>query len=147
MKRCTVCKVEKSLEDFYANRRSADGKNYRCKVCDTASRKTSRRSGGKDCGTFQGQRERRYKRLFGITIADYDRMLEEQAGRCSVCRTTSPNGVGESGKHLYYFAVDHCHSTGKVRGLLCNRCNRALGMFQDDSALLQRAIDYLKDCH
>lgn len=147
MKRCTVCKVEKSLADFYANRRSADGKGYRCKVCDTTARKKSRHSGGKDCKTFQGNRERRYQRLFGLAIVDYDRMLKEQGGGCAICQTTSPNGVGESGRHLYYFAVDHCHATGKVRGLLCNRCNRALGMFQDDEVLLQKAIGYLKDCH
>ena len=62
-------------------------------------------------------RRMKYQRMYGITIEDYDRMYEEQGGRCAICRTDQPGGAGER------FSVDHDHETGKVRGLLCNNCN------------------------
>lgn len=65
-------------------------------------------------------RERAYKRLYGITVADYDRMLANQGGGCGICQTTESKGRGR-------FHVDHDHKTGKVRGILCHSCNTALG--------------------
>jgi hypothetical protein len=85
------------------------------------------------------QRRMKYQREYGITLEDYDRMYDEQNGRCAICRTNTPGGPGER------FCVDHCHSTGTVRGLLCNNCNRALGHFKDDALLLQQAIKYLNE--
>lgn len=75
------------------------------------------------------------KRYFGLTLEEYDRMLAAQDGKCGIC-----GGVDKTFAHL---AVDHCHKTKKIRGLLCNACNRALGAFKDDAALLRAAIDYL----
>lgn len=74
---------------------------------------------------------------FGLTLEDYDLMLNAQAGVCAICETddTSPWGV---------FCVDHCHETGRVRGLLCHRCNVAIGQARDDPILLRRAADYLE---
>lgn len=82
----------------------------------------------------------RIKKLasYGLTEAQYQAMLEGQDGKCAICG--SRHGLA-SKKHPLY--VDHCHSTGKVRGLLCNRCNAGLGMFQDQPALLVRALNYL----
>lgn len=73
---------------------------------------------------------------YGITQEDYNRMLAEQDGCCKICRSSDPVGVKS-------FAVDHDHVTGKVRGLLCHRCNPGLGYFQDNPELLRKAIDYL----
>lgn len=73
---------------------------------------------------------------YGITPADYDRMLAEQGNACAICGRT------ENGKR-HNFDVDHSHDTGEVRGLLCNRCNRLLSNATDDPTILQRAIDYL----
>lgn len=74
---------------------------------------------------------------YGITIADYERMLAEQGGVCAICRSKDPGPKGT-------FHIDHCHTTGRVRGLLCTRCNPGLGYFQDDPELLSSAISYLR---
>lgn len=75
------------------------------------------------------------KSRFGITIDQYNAMEVEQNYTCIIC-----NGKDKSGRSL---AVDHCHTTGKVRGLLCTECNTALGLFKDETALLNKAIEYL----
>lgn len=76
-------------------------------------------------------------RAFGITPDEFDRLLEAQAGKCAICGTSSPGGRWSR------FSVDHDHETGRVRGLLCLRCNRALGLMDDDPRRLQRAANYL----
>lgn len=72
-----------------------------------------------------------------VTAEDYYRMHAEQGGRCAICSATED----ENGKAL---ALDHCHSTGRVRGLLCDNCNVGLGRFKDSPNALRRAITYLK---
>jgi len=79
------------------------------------------------------------KSAFGITIDDYFDMLEKQCGGCAICGTDKP-GKGR----FKYFAVDHCHETNKIRGLLCNDCNTALGLFKDRLDLLDAAKQYLQ---
>lgn len=79
-----------------------------------------------------------YKRRFGITLEDYNKMFEDQKGCCKICNTHQL----DLKKRL---AVDHCHTTGKVRGLLCGNCNRAIGMLNDSQELLLSAINYLKN--
>jgi len=76
-------------------------------------------------------------RAYGITIEQYDKMLSEQKGVCAICSGTCP-----SGRRL---AVDHDHSTGVVRGLLCARCNAALGGPRERPELFQRALAYLAE--
>ena len=78
------------------------------------------------------------KRLYGITLDDYNEMLTEQKNSCAICGTTDPGG--KHGK----FMVDHSHKKNKVRGLLCKSCNIALGEFQDDIDVLQKAVLYLQ---
>jgi hypothetical protein len=75
------------------------------------------------------------KRKYGITIAEYDRMFEEQNGVCAICGEPRPE---ERTLH-----IDHDHQTGVIRGLLCFRCNNALGDFREEYELFQRAADYL----
>lgn len=79
--------------------------------------------------------ERRLQRVYGITLEIYDEMLAAQGGVCLICHRAPRN------KKL---AVDHDHKTKKVRGLLCSRCNWGLGKFNENSAFLQRAADYLR---
>nr|MBA4770775.1 hypothetical protein [Sphingobium sp.] len=79
------------------------------------------------------RREGRLKATYGFGSAEYDAMLAKQGGRCAICRC-------ESDKHLH---VDHCHSSGAVRGLLCSSCNTGLGHFRDDAERLNRAVVYL----
>lgn len=83
-------------------------------------------------------RKAQLKRKYGISIEDYERMLLAQNGHCALCDKTPEE---ERDKVL---SVDHCHATGKVRGLLCNIHNRALGAFGDNEEGLLKAIAYLK---
>ena len=92
-------------------------------------------------------REHQLKYKFGITIADYNLMLNRQGGTCAICN--EKNFTREKGTHnnkavAMSLAVDHNHKTGQVRGLLCNGCNTSLGKFKDDPILLEKAIQYLK---
>lgn len=73
---------------------------------------------------------------FGITLADYNEMLEQQEGLCAICRQP-PRGQRR-------LVVDHCHETGKVRQLLCHPCNSGMGLLQDNPELLAKAIQYLE---
>lgn len=79
----------------------------------------------------------RLKRKYGLTLDDYKNILAEQKECCSICKVNQSN----FNKKL---AVDHCHKTGKVRGLLCQFCNQGLGNFKDNKQLLDLAIKYLE---
>lgn len=93
----------------------------------------------KGTGVTHDRRAYKLNKDFGLSRADYDAMLAAQGGVCAICGTDRNRGARD-GMH---FAVDHCHDTGKIRGLLCNRCNRALGFWEDDPALLRAALEYL----
>lgn len=73
-----------------------------------------------------------------MTLEQYNEMLEKQKGRCAIC-----DRYGQSPGNKRNLDVDHCHKTGKIRGLLCNRCNQAMGKVKDDIALLQKFLAYL----
>jgi hypothetical protein len=75
----------------------------------------------------------------GITPEEYDALLLKQDNKCAVCRSENP---GRNQRGVVSFAVDHCHDTGKIRGLLCMNCNRAEGLLKGNA---QALADYLKD--
>lgn len=79
------------------------------------------------------------RRLYGISIDDYEAILEAQGGVCLIC--SEPPTVRGRKRHL---EVDHNHSNGQVRGLLCNKCNTGIGGLRDDPTMLKRAILYLE---
>jgi hypothetical protein len=108
---------------------------------------------GEDEKTYQARAHRVYrslrpeafkgydlKRMFGLTVEQYDAMFAEQKGCCAICGQRETHII--RGRKLS-LAVDHCHSAGHVRGLLCSKCNTGLGSFRDDPVLLQAAIEYL----
>jgi len=80
------------------------------------------------------QHEYRLKKIYGIDEAVYQQMFKGQKGKCAICDKTV----------LGRLHIDHCHSTQAVRGLLCGPCNRGLGLFKDDTDIMQKAIHYLK---
>ena len=80
-----------------------------------------------------------YKRLYGITRAERDAMQEAQGGLCAICK--QPPDPRHQGASLH---IDHCHATGKIRGLLCGHCNTMLGLAKDSEVILQAAIAYLR---
>lgn len=81
---------------------------------------------------------RRIKGKYGLCREEYDRLLKSQGGRCAICWEL-PN------RRFKHLVVDHDHDTGEVRGLLCSRCNRAIGLLCDDPDLIQEAVGYLRD--
>jgi hypothetical protein len=99
---------------------------------ELAQRKWKRSAKGK-----KAARREALKRYYGITPEQYDAMLAQQNGLCALCQTP------ETDTRNRVLCVDHDHATKKVRGLLCNGCNRGLGFFQDKVTVLQTAIEYL----
>lgn len=82
------------------------------------------------------------KKKFNLSLDEYTEMLNFQGGVCKICKKPE-SGVNHTGRY-FNLAVDHCHETGKIRGLLCNKCNRGLGLFQDNLELFKEAVDYLE---
>ncbi len=82
---------------------------------------------------------------YGITADEYDRMFDEQGGKCAICGDSELPIDPRTGKK-YDLAIDHCHKTRCVRKLLCHHCNMGLGGFKDNPELLHAAISYLKEC-
>ena len=80
------------------------------------------------------QRDRQLRRNFGISLEDFNQMVEEQENACAICGKISD-------KTLH---IDHSHATGRVRALLCTQCNSGLGFFFEDTDTLLKAIEYLK---
>lgn len=78
------------------------------------------------------------KRNYGLTIEQYEGMLAEQNNKCSICDSDLIPGIDT--------CVDHCHNTGAVRGILCSKCNKGLGLFLDSPERLYRAMEYLINC-
>lgn len=129
---CSRCKQEKVLDLFPTNKRVKSGYDTICKACKAKQDKELHAKRG----TTDGDRDRRFKRVFGITLDQYNQMLHDQDYKCAVCGKTEQ----ENKKRL---AVDHCHKTNKVRKLLCHHCNCALGMVDDDIDKLAGLISYL----
>ena len=77
------------------------------------------------------------RRVYGITLNEYNEMLEQQSGLCYVC-----NGLPKGGKSL---AIDHCHATGSVRRLLCSNCNTVLGLVNEDVNIMSKLISYIEE--
>jgi len=82
------------------------------------------------------------KKSFGITLEQYNEMLESQSGVCAICNNPE-TVIDNRTKQPRNLAVDHCHTTKKVRGLLCMGCNQGLGNFRDNPKFLANAISYL----
>lgn len=82
------------------------------------------------------------KRAYGISIEQYDSMLVAQNEVCAICE--NPEHVVDKNGNRRKLAVDHCHTTGRVRGLLCTNCNKAIGHLKDDVRVLKKAIEYLQ---
>lgn len=138
MKRCARCKEEKPLEDFTSLRASRDGKDYYCKPCANArylEHREARLEYQRKWTVRQPGYHRRYalRRKYGMTSDDFWRLVEDQEGRCTC------------GRYLDFTntCVDHCHKTGKVRGLLCTPCNLALGHTGDDPKTLMSLASYV----
>jgi hypothetical protein len=92
--------------------------------------------------TKESKREWYLQRTYGIGLRDCADMLDMQGGTCPICLHRIDDTLGAKGARG--LCVDHCHDNGHVRGILCNHCNRALGLLDDNIEALQRAVEYLK---
>jgi Recombination endonuclease VII len=123
---CTKCRQEKPASAYYAKNDRGNAKRG-CSRCRECCKRDNERS--------------RIPRQYGISLEEYTRLIAEQSGVCKVCKGI-PDGMKSYGRlHL-----DHDHATGKVRGLLCGHCNRALGGARDNPAILRALAVYLEQC-
>ena len=90
------------------------------------------------------KRNERYMKMYGITLDDYNELAIKQHNVCAICKQAETI-LDYRTNQLRNLAVDHCHATGKVRGLLCNSCNNMLGRSNDDITILANAIEYLRN--
>lgn len=140
MKTCSVCKQPKPSTDFYrrSDRPSGDS---RCKPCRDLGGKQYRDAYYKNHrdAVIGRSRAASLEKRYGITEAEFLQLLEDQNGECAICG--AENGLVTRKAKL---AIDHDHTTGAIRGLLCMSCNTALGNLRDDPALLRAAADYIE---
>lgn len=137
-KRCKTCLEYKTLNLFRLNAKGKYGRRGSCIEC---CKKLDKVKYKKTNWTYL--KNRQLKANFGITYRQYNNMFKKQNGTCAICKEaeTAKTRFGQ----IMSLSVDHCHKTGKVRGLLCNKCNPSLGGFRDREDLLLAAINYLKE--
>lgn len=146
-KACTSCSTSKPLDQFHRNPRTKDGRQYKCRTCCSEYGKRwyieNKDSVGKKCSAYyekhkdryrHQRREWRFRTQYNLTSAEWEVMFAHQGGRCASCGT-------DSAKRL---VVDHCHDTGKVRGLVCDPCNLAIGLADDSPVRLRSIAAYLE---
>lgn len=146
-KTCTKCLTLKFVFDFHKSKQTKDGFTHWCKDCKSKSTKAYALANKKQVESKQKEwrnnnprnvKSINLKRRYGITIDQYESMLEKQNSCCAICKSISPNRLD-----IDYFLVDHDHKTGKIRGLLCDPCNKGLANFKDSQINLTRAIEYI----
>lgn len=155
MKTCTKCESSRELSDFPQDRTKRDGLHSICRACHSAQKKLWRSNPeNRESGRLRSKswreanpeksarsvRSSTIKAKYGIDQDRFEEMLAAQGGQCAICGATSPRLSW--GKHLH---IDHCHETGKVRGLLCQPCNTSLGRFGDNPDLLRKAAEYVEN--
>jgi len=145
---CTSCNETKFLEDYYFESDRKGGKRPRaiCKICHSEYNKNWERNNKDKAAAKTKKYRHKYpdktravalKRYFNMTLEELHKIEKEQNKSCMICKIHQDD-LGET------LCVDHNHENNNVRGILCRRCNLALGQFRDDDKLLENAIKYLK---
>ena len=145
---CTVCKIEKSLSEYHnAPKVKIDGKDSQCKQCKAKKGKEYLKS--LPAGVHRSRRKKysgeyalnmNYKRFFGLNLEIVRKMWEEQDRKCASCsKEINLGGKDRAMKSN----LDHNHTTGKVRGLICNMCNLQVGVLENTKKM-KNLIQYLK---
>lgn len=153
---CYICKKEKDIREFAKDKSQIGGYTYNCKECrnkqyneyyknnpdkaiikNLKQKENRKRFYSSEKGIISSRRAH-LKRMFNMTLEEYNQKLEEQNNQCAICKSYNIHD-----KHGV-LAVDHCHKTNKVRGLLCFKCNTILGSVNDNKTILKNAIKYLQ---
>ena len=162
IKRCSKCTIPKPLTEFHRATAMRDGHRNECKECTRYVRRLNyqanrdayikkaqewkrknperhreserRRRRRRDSRQIRIERDQYLRRAYGLTLEEFDFLIAAQAGECAICAKVD-------GERLH---VDHDHATGRVRGLLCGNCNRAMGLFHEDARRFEAAGSYLR---
>lgn len=131
-KQCTKCKEVKDLDSFGNRSASKDGKRYQCKQCDSKRHK-ERYANDIEYREriMERTRKRDIEKQFNISVEEYNEYMTD--AECSIC---------ESKERL---VLDHCHNSGKIRGVLCHNCNVGIGNLRDSPQIVARALYYLQE--
>ena len=157
IKVCPNCKISKPFEDFGMRKDKPHLAKGRCKTCHAElamvryveqrtkinAQRKRRRQENPDYKRYPPKRKYHLQR-YGLTDADYHQMLVKQNHVCAICKEPEVISTSKS-KGVIALSVDHCHASGKVRGLLCNRCNTTLGKIGDSKEWLRTAESYLAE--
>jgi hypothetical protein len=150
-KLCLVCRKEKSLSDFPPsnNKASTDRRARFCKECALNMSPSDKQHihvqcwrKGKSDHISRQRSQKRNEDKFRVSPEEYAQMFEKQGGVCAICKKANTR-VSAAGR-VMLLAVDHDHVTGKVRGLLCTRCNLGIGYFRDNPTIVNAAVAYLE---
>jgi hypothetical protein len=136
---CPKCKIEKPTSEFRTLR--SGELTWWCKECDNAYKRERRKKNPEQPGARRGLH---FQRTYGITPAEYGALLTAQWGLCAICGKGERRMGGRHGTTPKALSVDHDPRTGKIRGLLCDMCNRGMGYFGHDPQLLMKAARYLE---
>ena len=168
MRKCPKCETEKDDFEFGKNKNHRHGLDTYCKACRYAGNKAYRLANAEKVSTYRKayyqehleeeksrlkeyakghrrkttapearkRREVRLRKAYDLAPECYAEMLEQQGGVCALCGKTNKDG--------HALAVDHNHTTGNLRDLLCRKCNMGLGLFNEDIEVLTKTIEYLK---
>lgn len=133
---CADCKAEKPVQEFGLDRHTKRGRKYECKECTNAKRR----------GRYQAEnRKYHLQSKYGITPEQFDSMAARQQQLCAICQQVP---AGRSGGRRAVASrglfVDHDSVSGEVRGLLCHKCNVAIGLLNDDPSRVIRASHYIR---
>lgn len=157
-KQCSICSEVKMLDQFsvhstqrslYAQCRSCNStirrdrwKNRTAKEIERKKKQVQEyRKEHSYSYNAENSRALRLKNVFGLSVEEFERMNLYQEGKCAICKEqeTSRHWNGK----VKRLSVDHCHETGEIRELLCQKCNHAIGMFRENVETLRNAIEYL----
>lgn len=141
-KKCSRCKEMLLFADFSIDRRQPTGLRPDCKVCRSKRNKELYNTSEQ---TRNRNKNNSLLKTYNIDLESYQQMLAKQKHKCAICKQESKE-VDKKYNRIRALVVDHCHKTGKIRGLLCGPCNRALGGFTERMESLLGAIAYL-DIH
>lgn len=132
MKICISCGMKRQAGDFVASKQAKEGVQGYCRICQKKYNKEYRDK------YYNPHKEklRKIKYEYGLEADDYYKMINNQNNKCIICNR-------KGGKGKYSLHIDHDHKTRKVRGLLCWKCNSALGAFNDNITSLKNAIKYI----
>jgi hypothetical protein len=118
--------LDKEPEEFPRNKRRQSGRATYCKLCHNARNRATIKS------LYGNTRHYHLRQKYGIGVEDFERMVSAQGGLCPICRKRAA------------VHVDHDHKTGKVRAILCEKCNGGMGLFREDLRVMRNAARYLR---